>query len=165
MKEKRIIRIGQGIDNIILDAPKTTVLQGLPEPAYIRNFLEEKKIVEDFGYSSESFLHFQIGFDEIYEFDNLNTYPIFKLFFKEEKLVYIIFTSYTEDVYYQDFILDNGIGFMDSMETIRQQMGEFDRTIAMKDYDGKFGYYTQGVEFIFAENQLRTIHFFKPFGR
>jgi hypothetical protein len=44
-------------------------------------------------------------------------------------------------------------------------MGEFDKTLAMESYDGKFTYYSQGVELIFAENTLRVINLFKPFGR
>ncbi|MCU0437147.1 MAG: hypothetical protein MUC49_04485 [Raineya sp.] len=166
MKVQKNIRIGQGIDNIILGNHLTDVIVHLPPADYIRSLDQEAEVFREHGYVTENFLQFQIGFDEVHQYQDLDTYPIFKLFFKDERLVYIIFTSYSvREESYQTIELDNGIRFLDSMETVRKRMGEFDKTLAMESYDGKFTYYSQGVELIFAENTLRVINLFKPFGR
>lgn len=164
MQPQKTIRIGEGIDNIILGKHKSVVVKGLTKNIHVvRTFHEEAKEYEYSGYSIKKILVFQMGFDEVYEFKNLRKYPIFKMYFKDEKLIFIIFSSYSvKENVYQNFELDNHVQFLDSLETVLQKMGKYEKHEKLEGYDWLLKYPKQGLELIFDEDELRVINMFKP---
>jgi len=147
----------------VLGEQKTTVLQGIQKKQFAtRSFEEEIIEYKASGLSTDDILLFEIGFDEVCEFSKLTSYPIFKLYFKEERLCYIVFSNYRiNSKYYQDWELDNGVRFMDSQETVLDKMGKYESFERLQGYDGIWKYHQKGLELIFDENKLRTIHFFE----
>jgi hypothetical protein len=164
MQTLKTIKIGEGIDNIILGEHKSVVLKGFTKSAYtVRTFHEEAEEYEYSGYSIKKMRVFQMGFDEAYMFKNLKKYPIFKMYFKDEKLMFIIFSSYSvKENVYQSFELDNHVRFLDSLETVLQKMGKYEKHEKFREYDCLLKYHKKGLELIFDEDQLRVIEMFKP---
>jgi hypothetical protein len=148
-------------------------------PADIDDLESEKKIHEDFGYNTEKYLPFQIGFDEVWRYASFpGDYPVFKLFFKHDALVYIILSSYHSkkespekvSLLLRNFSLSNDIRFYMSPHRVQVILGKADKeereAIKAQGVAYLIYYYNKlGLKFTFDEMEgttLRTIDIFAP---
>jgi hypothetical protein len=95
------VKPGKGYDLIMLGDNLSKITQTMGEPTAITDVKQEKKNYQDGGYDPKSELPFFLKFDQVYDYwGEAKDNPVFKIYFREEKVVYIIISSYvcTEEV-------------------------------------------------------------------
>jgi hypothetical protein len=88
---------GIGIEEIRIGNDYEFVVKVMGEYKTKTNYYDEEKIWKDYGYDVSVHLPFNIGFDYLIEYDeskNKTEYPIWKIYFKNNKVVYLVLSSY-----------------------------------------------------------------------
>lgn len=163
-----VIVSGKGIGELRIGDSPERVAEVMRCPGTLSDYETEYKIFNDFGYVPEHYLQFLLGFDTLFVFheDDNPAYPVFKVYFKENAVVFIIISSYGTDAYEFNYCrqieTERGVSFGDSEEDITDRYGTEDVKHIYGNYDGDFIYFTLGISFICDEGQLRVIRVFKP---
>ncbi len=160
---------GKGIDKLKLGMPYSDVVNILGNFKETRKLSASKHIYKNSGYDSEKLLFYYVGSDIELEYDQstisqLNPYPVFKVFFKDSKLVYIILSNYVHDSPSSlRFAINKQLRFLDSKEKMLKVMGENFYKDVMKGYDGDYYYFDKGISFILDDEQkIQVINLFQP---
>lgn len=159
---------GKGMGNLKIGDSLERVQNILQTRGRTSTYEEEYKVFSDFGYVPEEYLQFIVGFDTVFillEEDN-PTYPVFKVYFKEDKATFIIASAYGSEVYSpqhcRQIYTDKGLAFLDSIEMMTEKYGKKYATHQYGNYDGDFIYPHEGLSFIFEEKELKVIRIFAP---
>ena len=96
-----MIMSGIGIGKLKIGDSPETVLATMKASGSISDYATEHKVFNDFNYVPEHYLQFLLGFDSVMVFheDDGPTYPVFKIYFKNNAAVFIIVSSYGTDVF------------------------------------------------------------------
>lgn len=163
------IKAGVGVGKILLGMTYEEVEDILQvKPVGENNFKDAWKAFEACcDYNPNNLLMFQIGFDRELEYEESEGmfYPIYKLYFLNNQLVYIILSTYVHPPeVYNIFSCEENIGFGSSIEEIENVFGKHDEIDISKHtqewYDGSFRYMSQGITFTLSENKTVAITLF-----
>lgn len=163
----QIIKPGTGVGKLKFGMSYTDAVALLGAPNATTNLEEETNYYVQYGYDLSKEVSFFIGFDQAVQYDNVEesvlNYPVYKLFFKNEKLVFMTLTSYgfSEELY-SKFSLKKKVGFMTGEETLHQVFGEEDQIVTADDGSRELLYLSKGVEFTIDDGKLRAVHMFPP---
>lgn len=157
---------GKGVGELVLgiSTEKAIELLGLPEKSY--NYEEEQHYeVVKFGKNVSQELCYNTHYDRVFKYNNTNAqtaqYPVYKLYFRKNQLVYFVLTSYGyEKDIYEKFSIGNSVKFHNDGEKIMQAYGLPD--INEKRYVGEYLYMQKGVDFITENNELRAVYIYEP---
>lgn len=122
----------------------------------VRSFVEYEVHID-------SVMQFVQGFDSCGRYNNdlPESMPVFGLYFKKHKLIFITITSYSaSDEHLEQVKISNGLGFFDSMEDCIKKMGKEYLPVTYGDYTGDHYYYKKGIEMVYDEGVLRTVGIF-----
>lgn len=161
------INAGRCIGDLYIGLDKKRALSVMGSEGRERSFDEEFSIVADFGYKPEEHAQFIIGFDSLWEYKESDSIhlPIFKIFFKEDKIVYIIISSYGSQLFDYErckrIITERGLAFGDSIEKMKKLYGEEFLRYNFGQYDGDFIYEEEGISFVFQNGELRVTYLFE----
>ena len=160
-----IITPGVGIGKLVLGMSTTDAVKLLGGEISWFDYKEEMK-----GWTAsenmriDSIPQFIIGFDSCMKYakDIPDNYPIYSLYFKQGKLVFINITSYgAKAEILKKVKLKNGLKFKDAETKCLTKLGKNFMKISYGSYDDHV-YYTMGMEVSYDENKLVTIAIFKP---
>jgi hypothetical protein len=161
------ITAGRSIGNLYIGLDKKHALSIMGSKGIERDFEEERTIFANFGYVPEEHAQFVIGFDSLWQYqesDAINL-PIFKIYFKAEKIVYMIISSYGSQFFDYErckrIITERGLGFGDDIEKMKRVYGEEFLRHNFGQYDGDFLYEEEGISFVFDAGELRVIYLFE----
>ncbi len=130
------------------------------------SFLKEKQIWDDYGYDTDQELLFDIGFDYFLEYNedyNKTDYPIWKIYFKRDKVVYITLSSF---IY--NNIKSRKVGVppqcyfwgskLDMIKTLGSEYFEY----ADSANNINYFYFDKGISIVLTRDKIRTITIYKP---
>lgn len=103
-----------------------------------------------------------IDFDYVYNYQHIMALPISTLYFKNDKVVMIVVSSYPEynEVLCLGIKTKDGLNFWDNEHAMKKIYGKKYET---KSSDFQFYYYRdQGLGVSIDDNQIRTMTIFKP---
>jgi len=153
---------GQGLGIIKIGAHKDTVLKILRTHHTEINFTEEKT---NFSDSEKIFLpQFMLGFDMVAVFNDFPVYQVYKAYFKNDSLNYLMITSYGfgSEKKISSYKTLKNVAFYDTKDKVKKVFGEPEKIMAFKNNESSFIYWSQGIEFVFEEDELVVINVFKP---
>lgn len=164
---KYLIEAGVGIGDIHLGMSYIEVEEILNvKPIGEQSFEEAWEYFETL-YNPKDLLMFQIGFDKELEYDTSEDmyYPIYKLYFLNDQLLYIILSTYAHPpTVYEKFRGSDGISFGSSLKEIEAVYGKHDEIDISEHtntwYDGEFRYLRYGITFTLSENKTTVIDLF-----
>ena len=163
----QIIKPGAGVGQIKLGMTYSDVVNKLGQGTSMTNLEQETDYYTQFGYELTKEVSFFVGFDQAVQYTNeeesILPYPVYKLFFKNDKLVFMTLTSYgfSEDLY-SKFSFKKNIEFMSSEESLLKVFGKEDQSVVASDGSKELLYLSKGVEFTIDEGKLRAVHLFAP---
>lgn len=162
------IQAGKNIGDICLGDSLDKITPFMKTAGTRTEYQAEFDVFDNFGYKPLEYLQFNIGFDFVQVFDEADhpAYPIFKLYFKNEALVFMIITSYGTDIFNMDacrrIFTEKDIAFGSSILELCQAYGDNYVKHVYGSYDGDFIYPELGISFIADEGQVRVIRLFEP---
>jgi hypothetical protein len=132
-----------------------------------KNYEEEMQSFKStsINFHIDSIIQFILGFDKCVspESPNLDNSPIFNLYFKNDKLVFIGITSYSVDEkIMKSVLLDKKIRFNTDQDECISILGNKYLPVSYGDYTGDHLYYEKGLEMTYDENKLTFIGIFAP---
>jgi hypothetical protein len=157
---------GMGIGKISIGNTAEYVQRTLGAPKKRVSFEEEKGNYTGYGYNIDKQLLFVIGFDYFLEYDaasNKTTYPIWKIYFRNDEVVYINISTFVYDLNaHMNSGIDRGCVFGRSADGVLGMYGG--RHFFNVDEGGNHNYYflKQGVLVIVVSGTIRVMHVFKP---
>ena len=160
------VKAGEGFDKIKIGMGISKALEVLGEPDEIRSRKEEQKLWEDYGYDVSKQLEFYIGFDKVYVFVNNNSYALWKVFVRKNKIVFLNISAHIfgEDVTGK-ISTDRNIGIGDSPEKVVEVMGkDFFKEENPEEGQADYTYFEKGIRFTFSKGILKNIYIFKSMG-
>jgi hypothetical protein len=158
---------GKGIASVQLGMSLNSITRIIGRPSIIRNFKEAKTNFIDFGIDPKDYIMFMRGFnlEAEYSLDQKAQYPIFKLYFKDDLLVYIILTSYGFEEN-RETILQyktwHNISFWTEEYKLKEKFGNNYLLKPYENYKGKYYYLDLGISFLIDKEVIRTIDIFPP---
>ncbi|MEW6469811.1 MAG: hypothetical protein AB1458_12855 [Bacteroidota bacterium] len=162
------IEPGIGINDIKLGMSYTDFKGIVGTPFEHRSFSEEKKSYKKAKLDAAALMQYKIGFDFVlvyYKNNNKSPYPIYKAYFKDNKLVYINLSSYTYELAdcKKKFRLPGGLTFGASNGLITTEFGEPDEKGVYLNDNLAYVYKKKGVALVVnqTENAMRGIEIFK----
>jgi len=154
------IKIGMGYKDF-------TGILGIPYEH--RTYAKEKKTLKKADIDVMALIQYKIGFDYVlvyYKKNNKSPYPIYKAYFKDEKLVLINLSSYVYELAdcKKNFKLPTGLTFGASDGLVTNEYGQPDEKSIYLNDNLDYIYKKKGVSLIVnqKENALRVIEIFKP---
>jgi hypothetical protein len=160
---KTTIIPGKGTGELMMGMSAEHVKGIIRANTQMRDISEEKAAFLAGGYSIDKVSQFKIGFDSCMVVSNCENYPIFKIYFRNNKLVYITLSSYVSpDELTATFELDKGVPFHATKEEFTKAYGQPEEFRDMKGYDGCLIYWKDGLEVIFENDKLMVISIFEP---
>ena len=156
---------GVGSATITIGQTPEQVTNLLGEPEKKVTFQEERDAWEDYGYNTREEVVFHIGFDYYLQYSpstNIVGDPAWKIFFKDGKVNYIIFSSFI----YEDTMPQPGQKsqylFGGTEHDIAASLGD----IYFKHVDDvgntNFYFFDQGVCIMIVDGSIRVINIFAP---
>ena len=164
-----IITPGIGIGQLSIGDMSSHVAEVMGKHKRKISYLEEKQSWEGFGFNTDKELIFNIGFDyslEYNEHNNKTDYPIWKIYFKNDKVVCITISSFIYDIYdntkYRKIGIPPHCNFLGSKNDMTKTLGEdfFEYVDSAKDVN--CFYFDKGVSIVLTAGVIRTIIIFKP---
>ena len=157
---------GAGSANVTIGQSPEQIKNLLGEPEKRVTFQEERDGWEDFGYNTRVEVVFHLGFDYYLQYSpptNNAGDPAWKIFFKDGKVNYIIFSSFI----YEDTMPQPGrkseFLFGGTEKDIAASLGE----IYFKHVDDvgntNFYFFDQGVCIMIVDGSIRVVNIFAPF--
>ncbi len=162
------IQAGKSIGDICLGDSLHKISPYIQAEGTPSDYQKEYEVFENYGYKPLDYLQFHIGFDYVQVFDEADkpAYPIFKLYFKNEALVFMIITSYGSDIFNlaacQRMFTEKNIAFGSSIADFTRVYGDNYAQHVYGTYNGDFIYPEQGISFIADEGVVRVIRLFQP---
>ena len=169
-KYQAIIKPGEGIGEITIGRKGIEISQilGVP-PVRKSTYDEEKEALIKRNLDPKTELVFFLGFDIVVEYNistNKTEYPIYSLYFKDGKLIYIILSSYGYDTKKcKSFGIDSKLYFGDSPEKVKQVLGSSSYRTATRSGDALSDYFSKGISVFSASKEVRTMHIYAPLDR
>jgi hypothetical protein len=162
-----IITSGVGIGPLKLGMSEREAYKVLKGDITWMGYKEKMKVFKNYGnyFSIDSIAQFVLGFDSCASYANKLpvALPVYSVFFKEHKLIYITVTSYgVTPALAKKIVLKNGIRFYNSMAACAAKMKSKYLAIRYDGYDGDHIYYKEGLEFTYDNKKLTTIGIFTP---
>lgn len=119
---------------------------------------------EKLGYDPNKELVFHIGFDFVLEYNeatNSTNYPVYLIYFKDDKVSYIVLSSYIYENMVNQFRL-NDINIFYDKEPVLKALGDdyIINDFDAEEYDGEYQYFEKGVSLISDEGVIRAVHLF-----
>jgi hypothetical protein len=99
--DEGFIKPGVGISPFVIGASLSDIEESLGDPTQVVSFDEEKTKWEESGFDTKKNLPFFIGFDKVIVYDDpkdKTPVPIWKFFLKNDRVVYMIFSSFGYDI-------------------------------------------------------------------
>ncbi|MBN1499483.1 MAG: hypothetical protein JW982_04985 [Spirochaetes bacterium] len=131
----------------------------------VKSYQSEYDDYTEFGYTPENEQVFKIGFDYLLEYKpetNISDIPAWKLYFKNNRLVYINFSNFIYPEISQNYRTPTGL-FFKTRKEIKDILGN--DGIFTNNGNLNYNYPRKGILVIFTENEpdrLRVIHIFDP---
>ncbi len=165
IKDQKIIIPGEGCGKIKIGAATDEITSFLGEPTSVSSYDDEVRGWSGMGYDLNKEPLFVIGFDKMYQYDNIadrTSIPVWKIYFKEGRVIYIIFSSFgivDEAVTYG---LNNQCTFGKTDAELYKAAG---KGYYYKDASGNenYFYFKKGLLAIVIEKKLRVLQVFRPF--
>ena len=159
----------QRVGNIYIGQPYEETVQILGAPFKRETYSEIYFNYKQFGFNPEKILVFYLEFDYAIEYDqetNIGSDPIYKIFFKDNKVQYIIFSSYIYEGLI-DIYEWNDVQIFSERKKLLKQFGEGYEyeDFSPKDYDGEYCYFEKGVSLISKKEIVRAVHIFPPMNK
>ena len=153
---------GLGFKEIQLGMTIDKILKILGKPASVISVKEEKKKWKHSGYNPKEEFPFLVKFDSAYTFENVNDYAIWKVYAKNNSVVYLNVSSYIFDTLITKHInvLDTIYLYGDSTRFLKKLGNNF-YTKADKHQNTEYVYLQQGISFIMKDSQVRNIFLFE----
>lgn len=157
---------GKGVGELVLgiSTEKAIEILGVPEKSLDYDQEQFQEVVK-FGKNISQELCYNTHYDRVFKYKNdCNAkidYPVYKLYFRKNQLVYIVLTSYGyDDLLYNKFTALNKIGFYSSGEKIKSVLGHPE--INEERYVGEYLYMKRGIDFITENNEMRAMFIYEP---
>jgi len=163
---KDIIIPGTGVAEITIGTPSQKVLDILGQPIRKSTFEEETQSLLKRKLTPKTELVFFLGFDYVIEYSksaNKTYYPLYTLYFKDEKLIYMILSSYGYDLEKcKKFGISSALFFNDGKENMQKTLGR--SYISTHPTAGNFlyDYFAKGISLFLNKNEIRTMHIYAP---
>lgn len=163
---KNTIIPGKGIGELALGISTEKVIQLLGSPEKSRSYEEEQfEEVVKFGKNISQELCYNTHYDRVFKYKNdcdaSLAYPVYKLYFRKNQLVYMVLTSYGyDDTFYNAFSTNTNIKFHDSGEKIKTALGYPE--ILQEQYVGEYLYMQNGIDFLTENNEMRAMFIYEP---
>jgi hypothetical protein len=158
-----LVMPGVGVADVKLGATPEAVERTLGQPASKVSFADEKEQWENFRYDLSKELPFVLGFDELWTYKPVagpSQVPIWKVYFKDRKVNFIVVSGYVFSRYGQAAI-KNGIGLNASAEQVKKA---FPGGAAYDDPGGSqnLSHENLGVTFVLGEGRVRVMQIYAP---
>lgn len=157
---------GKGVGELVLgiSTEKAIELLGVPEKSLDYDQEQFQEVVK-FGKNVSQELCYNTHYDRVFKYKNdcdANVdYPVYKLYFRKNQLVYIVLTSYGyDDMLYNKFTAANKIGFHCTGEKIKSVLGHPE--IMQERYVGEYLYMQSGIDFLTENNEMRAMFIYEP---
>ncbi len=158
---------GKGVGELVLGISTEKAIEILGMPEKSRSYEQEQyEEVVKFGKNISQELCYNTHYDRVFKYNNdcdaKVDYPVYKLYFRNNQLVYMVLTSYGyDDVFYNKFTAgSNNISFHSSGEKIKKTMGYPE--IIQERYVGEYLYMQRGIDFLTENNEMRAIFIYEP---
>ncbi len=164
LKQTGIIQ-GKGTSEIYIGMSSAQAKKILGKSPLVVSKEQEYNEYVDFGYVPEDELVFRIGFDFILEYNpenNLTEIPAWKLFFKNDKLVYINFSNYIYTEIPEKYCGIKPAACFNSEKTAMISTLGNDFKYDENENNQYYYYYKKGVFIILCEGVIKVINIFKP---
>ncbi len=152
---------GKSVGAIKIGQNKDSVLKYVLAKYTEKTFLEEKKNFADSDLEVSP--QFVLGFDKVITFEDFPVYQVFKVYFKQDSLNYIMLTSYGfgSEKTIKKYKTDKKVGFNDDPKKVIKIYGEPEKIVTLTD-EIDYIYWSKGIEFVIEENKVTVIYIFKP---
>lgn len=163
---KDIIVPGAGVAEITINTPSQKVFDILGQPIRKSTFEEEKESLLKRKLTPNTELVFFLGFDYVVEYSrsaNKTYYPIYTLYFKDEKLIYMILSSYGyDDQKCKKFGISSSMFFSNGKDQMQKTLGR--SYISTNPNTGNFlyDYFAKGISLFLTKNEIKTMHIYAP---
>lgn len=156
---------GHGVHEITLGQSMELVTQIMGEPARRISNEEETASYKRFGYATDHQILFTTHFDICYTYtspSNQSIHPIFKVYFKDKKVVYIVLSAYPYAKLSKYAVIDLELRFYANQRDMKDILGL--NCISYLEPHGYkvFAYMDKGITLVFKENELVTITIYTP---
>lgn len=161
---KDIIIPGVGVAEITVGTPSQKVLDILGQPIRKSTFEEEKETLAKRKLSVKTELVFFLGFDYVIEYSrsaNKTYYPLYTLYFKDEKLVYMILSSYGYDLEKcKKFGVSASLFFSNGKQEMQKTLGRSYITTGAERSIFLYDYFAKGISLFLNKNEIKTMHIY-----
>jgi len=157
---------GKGVGELVLGISTEKAIAILGEPEKSRSYEEEQfEEVVKFGKNISQELCYNTHYDRVFKYKNdcdaRIDYPVYKLYFRNNELVYMVLTSYGYDnAFYGQFTAGKNISFHNTGKKIKDAMGYPE--IIQERYVGEYLYMQRGIDFLTENNEMRAIFIYEP---
>jgi hypothetical protein len=157
---------GKGMGNVVIGVEAAEIKKLCGEPLSVISYEEEYSAFDDYGYDTDRELQFMIGFDYVLEYDpssNASAIPAWKLYFKNDRLVYINFSSF---VYTSEELRSVGVApacfFYGTEGGMIQSLGNGFAKRTDESGNEQYSYPAKGITPIIVDGVVRVFHVYAP---
>lgn len=159
---------GVGIGELKLGLSYREVKEILGEPVKILTCYESGIEYIQSGHDPTELLIFALNFD--YEMTyksptSKSSYPVYMLYFRQDRLCYIVLSSYTHRGSLHPFLIKGKLGFNCNKAQMEQVLGKNYHIRRRKPYSDEFRYLDKGVSVILDEDLIKVMSIYKPLDR
>lgn len=155
---------GIGYDSVYIGMELSELTKYIGEPTEAESREVEKKWFNGFGIDTMKSLIFILKWDSVYEFENNNTYGIWKAYAQSDSVVAFNLSGYVFDTTITNYItISSDIKFNDSIEKVKKNSKIKFIENKTREYELELLSLESGTRYIFDEGILRNILVFKPF--
>jgi hypothetical protein len=160
---------GEGVGELKLGMARLHVTRLLGEPLNTVDYLKEKANWENAGYDPDQEIQFFKGFDYYLEYDcvtNVTDYPAWKVYFKNDRVVYVILSSFIFEKKRPKRVGIPPDCFFGSLKHgVRKTLG--DDYFEFVDSENNFNlhYLENGISVVLTEEKVGVMNIFSPFSK
>lgn len=158
---------GKGLTQLPIGSSTAQTVKMLGPASNIVSFEDEKRIFEAYKYDVNEIIPFQVGFDEVYQYQD-NQFAIWKVYFSNGKAIYFNHSAFIfPDTIYQQITLlwsqDNILSFDDPATKVEDALqGEEYEIQSSASGSDDYICSKKGVELVINEGLLKNIMVFSP---
>lgn len=162
------IKPGKSVGKVKLGMSMDAFKAIVGQPQEIASYEQERDAYISSGYETDKEAPFYLGFDKALMYDNSPnskaSIAVYRAFFKDDKLVYVILTSYgfDEDLY-GNLKMKKGIKMKTPYANIMDAFGMGFISSKTSEQEFQTDYLREGISFAIDEYEVRAIHIYKPF--
>lgn len=176
-----VIIPGKGIQEITLGKSPAAVLEVMGAPENRTTYAEEYAAYASSGFNPDTQLEFTLGFDLCFEYSmeqNRRMYPIYKIFFQQDKIHAMMFSAflYPPEFLQNIFIASKKLQFYSNLEDMKRVLGieYFFHPLAISSYDQETGnfvlienyaiydYLEKGISVIVENHEIISVQIYPP---